>query len=144
MIGMITWAALARYCASSVGGELYTVLSQDWVNQATQKAPSGTFSQLVAYFDSIGGAVTPPAVVAPPPPPVTPPVTPTVAPAAFVTDVNKYVSDVTAALARIQDSTATLNTQLNDALLTKNQRAALAMLNAVTKAAGLIARGVSQ
>jgi len=42
-------------------GEVYTVVSQDGINKATQKAPNGfDWSQLIADFDSMGGSVSPP------------------------------------------------------------------------------------
>jgi len=145
MIGIMTWAALAKYCASSVGGELYTVLNPDWANQATQKAPSGTYSLLVGYFNSMGGTVTPPVVVVPPPVPVSPPVVvPPAAPISstvYITDVNKYVSDVTAAIARSEAAQSALTSELTSAPLTSSQRIALAVANAATRAASLIAKG---
>jgi hypothetical protein len=58
--GLLTDAAIAKYCDQSVGGDLYTVVSQDALNQSTGKAPNGfDWSQLVADFDSMGGNVTP-------------------------------------------------------------------------------------
>jgi hypothetical protein len=62
MTGLITDAAIAKYCVQSAHGELYTVVSQDGLNKATGKAPNGfDWSQLVADFDSMGGSVKPPA-----------------------------------------------------------------------------------
>lgn len=59
MTGWITDAAIAKYCSHSANGELYTVVSQDGINKATQKAPNGfDWSQLVADFDSMGGTVS--------------------------------------------------------------------------------------
>jgi hypothetical protein len=61
LLGVMTDAAIAQYCTATWGGELYTVLSQDSINQATQKAPAGfDWSQLIADFDSMGGSVQPP------------------------------------------------------------------------------------
>ena len=40
MIGTVTWAAVAKYAAQPAG-ELYTVLSQDWIDKASGKAPNG-------------------------------------------------------------------------------------------------------
>lgn len=61
MTGWIADAAIAKYCSHTVHGELYTVVSQDGINKATEKAPSGfDWSQLVADFDSMGGSVGPP------------------------------------------------------------------------------------
>jgi len=59
MTGTITDAAIAKYATRGASGELYTVVSQDGINKATQKAPSGfDWSQLVADFDSMGGSVS--------------------------------------------------------------------------------------
>ena len=59
MTGVITDAAVGKYASASGNGELYTIVSQDGINKATQKAPSGfDWSQLVADFDSMGGTVT--------------------------------------------------------------------------------------
>lgn len=70
MEGLITHAAIAEYCANADGGELYVVISQDSINRASQKAPSGmNWSQLVADFDEIGGHIAPPPVPTPPPAP---------------------------------------------------------------------------
>ena len=41
MSGLLTDAAIAKYCDQSVGGDLYTVVSQDSLNQSTGKAPNG-------------------------------------------------------------------------------------------------------
>jgi len=50
MIGTMTQAAIGRYASSSDGsGELYAVLSQDAINRATAKSPTGfDFAQLQA------------------------------------------------------------------------------------------------
>lgn len=59
MTGTITDAAIAKYATRGANGELYTVVSQDGINKATQKAPAGfDWSQLVADFDSMGGSVS--------------------------------------------------------------------------------------
>lgn len=56
MTGLMSDAAVAKYCAASAGGALYTVLSQDAIAKATLKAPNGfDFSQLTADFQAIGG-----------------------------------------------------------------------------------------
>ncbi len=39
--GRITWAAIAKYWAKTVGGEIYAVFTHDWLNKATQLSPSG-------------------------------------------------------------------------------------------------------
>jgi hypothetical protein len=60
MTGLITDHAIAKYATVAGQGELYTVVSQDAINRATQKAPNGfDWSQLVADFDSMGGSVAP-------------------------------------------------------------------------------------
>lgn len=54
MTGWLTDAAVARYCAESVGGELYTVLDYEWINKAKQKAPNGMkWAQLAADFETL-------------------------------------------------------------------------------------------
>lgn len=59
MIGTLTYAAIAKYCAESAGGGLYTVISEDGINRAMAKFPDGlTWAQLVSDFDSVGGTVT--------------------------------------------------------------------------------------
>jgi len=58
MTGLMTTAAVAMYPTPANSGELYTVVSQDAISTATQKAPSGfDWSQLIADFDSMGGDV---------------------------------------------------------------------------------------
>jgi len=62
MTGTLTDQAIAQYCTPSANGELYTVVSAEAINRASQKAPNGfDWSQLIADFDSMGGSVTPPA-----------------------------------------------------------------------------------
>ena len=54
MTGTITMPAVRKYATGGSGGELYTVLSQDSIVKATQKAPSGfDFSQLLADLESM-------------------------------------------------------------------------------------------
>jgi hypothetical protein len=58
MTGLVTNAAVAEYAVQSGGGQVYTVISQDAISAASQKAPAGfDWSQLVADFDSMGGNV---------------------------------------------------------------------------------------
>lgn len=58
MYGYTTDAATAKYAVQSASGSLYTVISMDAINKASQKAPNGfDYSQLVADFDSMGGHV---------------------------------------------------------------------------------------
>jgi hypothetical protein len=62
MTGTLTDSAIAQYGTPASNGEVYTVVSQDAIGQASQKAPNGfDWSQLIADFDSMGGSVTPPA-----------------------------------------------------------------------------------
>jgi hypothetical protein len=61
MLGLLTDAAIAKYATKTGEGELYTVVSQEAINKATQKAPAGfDWSQLIADFDSMGGNVSEP------------------------------------------------------------------------------------
>jgi hypothetical protein len=60
MLGLITDSAIAKYATPAANGDLYTVVSQDAINRAAQKAPNGfDWSQLIADFDSMGGNVSP-------------------------------------------------------------------------------------
>lgn len=67
--GTLTWNAIANYCAPMAGGELYALLTADMVAKGETKAPNGVaWADLVAAFDSLGGAVPVPApapIVAP-------------------------------------------------------------------------------
>jgi len=55
MTGVMTNGAVSQYTAGSEGGELYTVLSQDAIIEASKKAPNGfDFAQLTADLDSMG------------------------------------------------------------------------------------------
>ena len=61
MLGTLTDDAIEKYATTTGSGELYTVISQDAINKATQKAPAGfDWSQLIADFDSMGGNLAPP------------------------------------------------------------------------------------
>jgi hypothetical protein len=61
MLGTLTDRAVEKYATTAGSGELYTVISQDAINKATQKAPAGfDWSQLTADFDSMGGNLAPP------------------------------------------------------------------------------------
>ncbi len=58
---MLTDKAIAKYGGRASHGEVYTIVSIDGINKASQKAPAGfDWSQLVADFDSMGGSVSPP------------------------------------------------------------------------------------
>jgi hypothetical protein len=80
MLGTLTWAALAKYCATAVGGAVYVLLTPDMLAKGQTKAPNGVdWAALIADFNSIGGNVpvpaptpTPPPAPTPPPPPVPP------------------------------------------------------------------------
>jgi hypothetical protein len=64
MLGTLTDDAVEKYATTAGSGELYTVISQDAINRATQKAPAGfDWSQLIADFDSMGGNLAPPATL---------------------------------------------------------------------------------
>jgi phospholipase C len=61
MTGLLTDKAIAKYATRKSHGEIYTVVSQDGIAKASQKAPTGfDWSQLIADFDSMGGKVSPP------------------------------------------------------------------------------------
>jgi hypothetical protein len=67
--GFLTLAALQKYAAKALQGEIYCVLSQEIINKASQKAPNGfAYADLVNDLNALGGSVTPPT----PPPPVPP------------------------------------------------------------------------
>ena len=58
MLGTITSAAIAKYATTTGSGELYTVISKDGLNKATQLCPAGMdWSQLAADLDSMAGSV---------------------------------------------------------------------------------------
>ena len=83
LIGTMTWPALARDVIAQSGGELYTVISQDVINRATNKTPAGlNWQQLVSDFDAIGGHLPIPSPSpAPAPAPAPAPVPPAPSPA---------------------------------------------------------------
>ena len=55
MVGTLTWAACARYAAKACQGELYTILSPDWIAKASDRAPSGfDMVSLEADLSAIG------------------------------------------------------------------------------------------
>ncbi len=71
MTGTLTWAALARYCVTSAGGELYAILSPEWEAMAKSQAPNAIdWAALETYFNQEGGNVP----VSPSPTPTPPPV----------------------------------------------------------------------
>jgi len=62
MLGMITPAATAKYATTAGSGELYAVLSQEVLQRATDKSPSGVdWEHLVADVNAMGGNLVLPA-----------------------------------------------------------------------------------
>lgn len=54
MWGTITWAAIAKYAAIPLGGELYTIFGPDAIVKATAKAPNGfDATQLLADLAAV-------------------------------------------------------------------------------------------
>jgi len=65
----ITYAAIAQFCASAAGGNLFAILTPELIDKAKGKAPNGfDYAQLLADFEEMGGNAPP----APPPPPPAP------------------------------------------------------------------------
>ena len=65
LIGTVTWAAVAKYCAVTAGGDLYVGVSPDQLAKGQTLAPNGvSWNDLVADFDSLGGAVAMPEAAA--------------------------------------------------------------------------------
>lgn len=86
MLGTLTWGAIASYCPSSVGGNLYVMLTPDQLAKGQVKAPSGLdWRSLVVDFDAIGGHVPVPLPPPIPGPPAPVPVPPHPVPAGQVT-----------------------------------------------------------
>ena len=78
MTGLITWAAVAKYCAASAGGQLLVLLTPDQLAKGQAKAPNGVaWTDLISDFDTMGGHVPVPAPVPTPPTPIPPAPTPT-------------------------------------------------------------------
>lgn len=78
MIGTITWAAIAALCVPSAGGELYTVLSDECIQQTTSKSANGIdWPTLVSDFDAMGGKIPAPSPTPSPNPSPVPTPTPT-------------------------------------------------------------------
>lgn len=77
MTGLITWAAVAKYCAASAGGQLLVLLTPDQLAKGQAKAPNGVaWTDLISDFDTMGGNIPVPAP-APTPTPTPPTPTPT-------------------------------------------------------------------
>ncbi len=54
MEGLLTYAAISKYCSQASQGELYTVISQDSLSRASSRAPNGfDWSQLLADFQAV-------------------------------------------------------------------------------------------
>jgi hypothetical protein len=86
LLGILTWQALAKYCASQVGGELYVMLTPDQLTKGQTIAPNGVaWTSLIADFDALGGNVPVPTPPTPIPPTPTPPVPTPPAPTTAVT-----------------------------------------------------------
>jgi hypothetical protein len=66
MLGVMTWAAVAKYAVPANGGELHAALSPDQIAKGIVKAPNGlAWVDIIKNFDAMGGNVP---VPAPPPP----------------------------------------------------------------------------
>jgi hypothetical protein len=56
--GTIDYAAVAKYAANSAGGQLFSVITQDILDRATQRSPAGfDWTALVADCTGLGGAL---------------------------------------------------------------------------------------
>ena len=56
--GLITWAAIAKYCAANVGGELHVMVTPDVLIRGTQKAPNGiAWQTLIADANAMGANI---------------------------------------------------------------------------------------
>lgn len=59
LCGILTWEAVRKYCQTSVDGELYTVLTPEIIELATNKSPNGfDWASLQDDFAAIGQAYT--------------------------------------------------------------------------------------
>ena len=61
LLGVLTWAALAKYCNNNAGGEMYYMMSTDVLVKGQQTATGIALPQLMADWDSIGGHLPIPA-----------------------------------------------------------------------------------
>ena len=60
--GVMTYAAIAQFCASAAGGNLFAILTPELINKAKGLAPNGfDYDQLLADFQQMGGNAPPPA-----------------------------------------------------------------------------------
>lgn len=54
MWGLLTWAALAKYCVPAAGGAAYALLGKDALLTATAKTPGGyDYTQLAGYLPAV-------------------------------------------------------------------------------------------
>lgn len=73
MLGILTWAALAKYAVASAGGSLNAVISPDQLAKGQMKAPNGVlWHDIILDADALGAHIPVPAP--PPPAPPAPPV----------------------------------------------------------------------
>lgn len=69
MLGVVTYAAIAKYCSAISGGELHALLTPDQLAKGVSKAPNGVdWQAIVSDFNALGGHA--PVPVQPPPAPV--------------------------------------------------------------------------
>jgi hypothetical protein len=68
-IGTISYAAVAQFCSSAAGGNLFAILTPELIDRAKNLAPSGfDYDQLLADLQEMGGNAPPAPMPAPPPP----------------------------------------------------------------------------
>lgn len=61
LLGQMTWEAVAQFCSSWRGGDMFVILTPDIINKAQNKAPNGLdWAQLTADFNALGGSAPPP------------------------------------------------------------------------------------
>jgi hypothetical protein len=61
-VGTITYAAIAQFCSSAAGGNLFAILTPDLIDKAKNLAPSGfDYDQLLADLQGMGGNAPAPA-----------------------------------------------------------------------------------
>ena len=79
MMGHLTWAAVAKYCAPNTGGEIYVKVTEEMIARASVRAPNGfDWATLVSDFNDMGGLLlnlppSPPPAPGPLPSPPVPP-----------------------------------------------------------------------
>jgi hypothetical protein len=60
LLGVITWAAIAKFCAEAAGGNLFVVLTPEILDRAKGSAPDGLdWPALTRAFEAMGGTVVP-------------------------------------------------------------------------------------